>query len=74
MRNYIINSGHVKYFKLKKDFNEIKYTKKGKLMNIKCEIDKIPSKKWERAKKRSINMNIYIHLPEEIEISVIFYP
>tara|TARA_Y100001980_G_C14547174_1_gene327593 strand:- start:20 stop:1087 length:1068 start_codon:yes stop_codon:yes gene_type:complete len=60
MKNYVINSGHVKLFKLKKDFEEIKYGKKEKLMEVKCEIDKIPSKKWERAKKK-VNKYEYIY-------------
>ena len=53
MKNYIINGTHERYFKLKEDFEEIEYDKKHELMRIKCEIDKIPSKKWERAKKKS---------------------
>ena len=52
MKNYIIDSKHVKIFKLKKGFKEVKYEKKDELMDIKCEIDKIPSKKWEKAKKK----------------------
>ena len=42
MKNYIINSGHVKLFNLKEkcDFEEIKYTKKEELMKVKCKIDK----------------------------------
>jgi len=62
MKNYIINSGHVKLFNLKEkcDFEEIKYTKKEELMKVKCKIDKIPSKKWEKAKKR-VNKYEYIY-------------
>lgn len=60
MKNYIINSGHARLFKLKKDFEEIKYGKKEELMNVKCEIDKIPSKKWEKAKKK-VNKYEYIY-------------
>ena len=30
-------------------------------MKIKCEIDKIPSRKWERSKKKSINKYEYIY-------------
>ncbi len=60
MKNYIINSGHKKYFKLKESFEEINYDKKKELMEIKCEIDKIPSKKWEKAKKK-VNQYEYIY-------------
>jgi hypothetical protein len=60
MKNYIINSGHEKLFKLKEDFEEIEYEKKEELMNVKCEIDKIPSKKWEKAKKK-VNKYEYIY-------------
>lgn len=60
MNNYVINSGHLKLFKLKKDLVEINYEKKEELMKNKCKIDKIPSKKWERAKK-TINKYEYIY-------------
>jgi len=60
MKNYVINSGHKRSFNLKKDFEEIKYDKKDELMNVKCEIDKIPSKKWEKAKKK-VNKYEYIY-------------
>ena len=60
MKNYIINGTHERYFKLKEDFEEIEYDKKHELMRIKCEIDKIPSKKWERAKKK-VNDYEYIY-------------
>lgn len=60
MKNYVINSGHKRSFNLKKDFKEIKYDKKDELMNVKCEIDKIPSKKWEKAKKK-VNKYEYIY-------------
>ncbi len=60
MKNYVINSGHKRLFNIKKDFEEIKYDKKDELMNVKCEIDKIPSKKWEKAKKK-VNKYEYIY-------------
>ena len=60
MKNYVINSGHKRLFKLKKDFEEIQYEKKDELMKVKCEIDKIPSKKWEKAKKK-VNKYEYIY-------------
>lgn len=60
MKNYIINSNHIKTFNLIDDFEEIIYPKKNELMKIKCEIDKIPPRKWELSKK-SINEYEYIY-------------
>lgn len=60
MKNYVINSEHNKLFKLIKSFQEINYHKKKELMEIKCEIDKIPAKKWEKAKKK-VNKYEYIY-------------
>ena len=60
MKNYIISSEHVKEFKCIDKYKEIVYPKKNELMKIKCEIDKIPSRKWEKSKK-SINKYEYIY-------------
>ena len=60
MKNYVINSEHVRKFKCIDTYKEIVYPKKNELMNVKCEIDKIPSRKWERSKK-SINEYEYIY-------------
>jgi len=60
MKNYIINSEHIKNFKVKGELKEVEYDKKKELMDIKCEIDKIPSKKWEKAKKK-VNQYEYIY-------------
>ena len=62
MKNYIINGTHERYFKLKEDFEEIEYDKKHELMRIKCEIDKIPSKKWERAKKKVNDYLLWLYI------------
>ena len=53
MNNYIISEGHLKDFVIKESYNEVDYEKKSTLMEVKCRIDKIPSKKWERSKKKS---------------------
>ena len=60
MNNYIISKGHIKDFVIKDSYNEVEYEKKNKLMEVKCRIDKIPSKKWERSKKK-VNKYEYIY-------------
>jgi 23S rRNA U2552 (ribose-2'-O)-methylase RlmE/FtsJ len=52
MNNHIISVGHIKNFVLIDKQPDLSYGKKSGLMKIKCEIDKIPSKKWERSKKK----------------------
>ena len=60
MNNYIINNGHTKGFKLKDKYTEIVYAKKQELMEIKCKIDEIHPKKWEKSKKK-VNQYEYIY-------------
>ena len=51
MKDYILKNDHEKFFIYTEKYKEIIYKKKNELMDIKCKIDTINPKKWEKAKK-----------------------
>lgn len=59
MNNYILNDKHPIFFNVINEKININYHKKNELMNIKCKIDKISSKSWEKSKKK---LNIYEYI------------
>ena len=60
MNNYVINNQNIRKFFVSKEEKQVIYKRKDELMKVKCEIDKIPSKKWEKSKKHS-NKYEYIY-------------
>lgn len=60
MKQYTVKSNIVKEISFKKSFDEIFFSKKKDLMEIKCKIDKVSSKDWEKSKKM-LNKYEYIY-------------
>ena len=69
MNIYIINDHKKSLTFQEKKENDFIYNDNKKLVDIKCEIDKCPQKKWEEAKKK-VNLYEYIYTSSKLNNNI----
>lgn len=69
MKQYTIRGNIEAQVVFGKTFNEPPFPKKEKLMEIKCKIDKVPTKDWERSKK-ILNKYEYIYTSSKVNKNI----